>query len=321
MPTRTNLARRSTTGGTERTRRLHPRQRPAAADHRPRRRAQRLPDCRRRAPLPRPPDQRRARPSARSSSSRRQRRRPHQADHRERPARRRAPAGTGDVLSGAHGPNGLDAGGTRPAHRQGRAPHHRADRPAEDRRPSTSSFSPSGNLKPSEATELARLVASAVRCVLFKAIRPARAKPTTTSAPSATALVNAEAQLTLMRLRHQPPPTEEDRRLATALRGQVDRIALMLRTGIRDNQVVAVRKVSPHRAGVLADQFGAMQKDLRRIEVALRRRRSRRVSWRDDGPPWRSSPLRQSVYGADSTSKGGSESGPKGPFWRGLSGT
>ena len=44
----------------------------------------------------------------------------------------------------------------------------------------------------------------------------------------------------------------------------------MLRTGISDNQVVAVRKVSPHRAGILADQFGAMQKDLRRIEVALR---------------------------------------------------
>jgi hypothetical protein len=44
----------------------------------------------------------------------------------------------------------------------------------------------------------------------------------------------------------------------------------MLRTSIHDNQVVAVRKVSPLRAGNLADLFGQMQKDPRRIEIAPR---------------------------------------------------
>lgn len=44
----------------------------------------------------------------------------------------------------------------------------------------------------------------------------------------------------------------------------------MLRHGIRDNQVVAVRRTNPHRAGNLADLLGVMQKDLRRIELALR---------------------------------------------------
>jgi hypothetical protein len=34
--------------------------------------------------------------------------------------------------------------------------------------------------------------------------------------------------------------------------------------------VIAIRKVSPHHLGNLADLFGQMQKDLRRIEIALR---------------------------------------------------
>ena len=44
----------------------------------------------------------------------------------------------------------------------------------------------------------------------------------------------------------------------------------MLRAGVRDNQVVAVNKINPDRAGTLADILAAMQRDLRRIEVALR---------------------------------------------------
>jgi hypothetical protein len=96
---------------------------------------------------------------------------------------------------------------------------------------------------------------------------PAVARAT---AASASALVNAEVQLTLMPPDSPPPPNDEDRRLATAFASNVEWIALMLRTSIHDNQVVAVRKVSPHRAGNLADLFGQTQKDLRRIEIALR---------------------------------------------------
>jgi len=105
--------------------------------------------------------------------------------------------------------------------------------------------------------------------VLFKAIQTGACKTYADLRATANALVHAEAQVSFA-LETQPGPTEEDQRLATGFEAQVERIALLLRTGIRDNQVVAVRKVSPHRAGVLADQFGAMQKDLRRIEVALR---------------------------------------------------
>ena len=110
-----------------------------------------------------------------------------------------------------------------------------------------------GNLKPSEATEMARL-APRGQMVLFNAIRTGACKSYNDLRATANALVNAEAQVAFT-LETQPGPTEEEQRLATSFEAQVDRIALMLRTGIRDNQMVAVRKVSPHRAGVLADLY------------------------------------------------------------------
>jgi ParB/RepB/Spo0J family partition protein len=127
----------------------------------------------------------------------------------------------------------------------------------------------SGNLRPSEGTEMARLSPRG-QATLFNAIRAGSCKSYGDLRASASALVNAEAQLTLMPPNSPPPPSDEDRRLATAFEANVERIALMLRTSIHDNQVVAVRKVSPHHAGNLADLFGQMQKDPRRIEIAPR---------------------------------------------------
>jgi hypothetical protein len=44
----------------------------------------------------------------------------------------------------------------------------------------------------------------------------------------------------------------------------------LLRSGIHDNQIEAVKKVNPNDASRFADLFAAMQVDMRRIEVALR---------------------------------------------------
>ena len=82
-----------------------------------------------------------------------------------------------------------------------------------------------------------------------------------------------------------PPPTKEDRELANAFEAHVERVAALLRSGIHENQIVAVRKTGPHRGacpcesqpprrrgagGTLAALLAVMQTDLRRIEVALR---------------------------------------------------
>ena len=80
--------------------------------------------------------------------------------------------------------------------------------------------------------------------------------------------MQVEAQFDLMP-DGPPPPNEEDRRLASGFEANVEQIALMLRSGIHDKQLIAMRKTNPHRATHLADLLDVMRKDLRRIEVAL----------------------------------------------------
>lgn len=83
--------------------------------------------------------------------------------------------------------------------------------------------------------------------VLFKAIQTGACKTYNDLRATANALVKAEAQVAFA-LEMPPGPTEDEKRLASSFETQADRIALLLRTDICDNQVVAVRKVSPHRS-------------------------------------------------------------------------
>jgi hypothetical protein len=124
----------------------------------------------------------------------------------------------------------------------------------------------SGNLKPSEATELARLSPRG-QAVLFNAIRLGRCRTYNDLRAMATALVDAEAQPSI--IDDAPTASEEEVRQSRGLEADIERVAALLRSCIRDNKVVAVRKVSRGRADTLADLVAAMQKDLRRLEVAL----------------------------------------------------
>ena len=126
----------------------------------------------------------------------------------------------------------------------------------------------SGNLKPSEAAYMTKLSPRG-QDTLFNAIRTGSCKSWSDLRVNTAALVDAEAQLTLMP-DAPPAPTKADRDAANAFEAHVERIAALLRSGIQENQIVAVRKTSPHRAGTLADLLAVMQTDLRRIEVALR---------------------------------------------------
>ena len=115
----------------------------------------------------------------------------------------------------------------------------------------------SGNLKPSEATELVRLSPRG-QDTLFNAIRTGACRNYNDLRASSTALVHAEQQLLLMP-DAPPPPTKADRDLANAFEAHVERVAALLRSGIHENQIVAVRKTNPHRAGTLADLLAVMQ--------------------------------------------------------------
>lgn len=65
-------------------------------------------------------------------------------------------------------------------------------------------------------------------------------------------------------------PTEAEKRLAKGLESRFASVIKALRVSVVDNEVVAVKKISPDRASSLADQARVMQEELGRIERALR---------------------------------------------------
>lgn len=124
----------------------------------------------------------------------------------------------------------------------------------------------SGNIKPSEAAELSRLSPRG-QDVLFRAIKHGQCKNYNDLRACANALVEAESQGDMLPVE---PPNEEERSAVRSFEGMVERVGAMLRAGVRDNQIIALKKVNPDRASTLADILAAMGKDIRRIEVALR---------------------------------------------------
>jgi hypothetical protein len=124
-----------------------------------------------------------------------------------------------------------------------------------------------GHLGASQAFEMSRLSPRG-QDVLFRAIKHGQCKTWHDLRACANALVEAKAQTVL--LPAAQPPTEEERAAVRSFEGMVERVGAMLRAGVRDNQVVAVKKINPDRASTLADILAAMQRDLRRIEIALR---------------------------------------------------
>ncbi len=154
------------------------------------------------------------------------------------------------------------------ASRIGKAPHRITERTDLLRlQPEYQQLLASGNLTPSQAYEMSRLSPRG-QDTLFRAIKAGSCRTYNDLRACATALLDAEAQVSLVP--EAAPVSVEDRRLVRTFESQVGRIADLLRSGIHDNQITALRKVNPHRAAHLADVLAAMQKDLRRIEVALR---------------------------------------------------
>ena len=121
-------------------------------------------------------------------------RHPGEADHRERPARGRDAARTGALLSGAHGRDGWTV--EELGQHIGKAPHRITERTVLLKlAPEYQSLLASGNLKPSEATELARLTPRG-QATLFKAIRSGGCKNYNDLRAMANALVRSRRSST-----------------------------------------------------------------------------------------------------------------------------
>lgn len=124
-------------------------------------------------------------------------------------------------------------------------------------------------ITPSQATEMARQPTPRAQALLFRAIQQGKCTTYKDLRVVSLAIAGGEAQAAFA-MDEPAPPTQVEVELSRQFENQVDRVAYLLRQGIQDNQITALRKVNPHKAGVLADTMAAMQTDLRRLEVALR---------------------------------------------------
>lgn len=92
---------------------------------------------------------------------------------------------------------------------------------------------------------------------------------------SSKALAAATDALLMKRLQgsmlpEAKPPSQADRKAARSLETRVTNLCGILTASIVENEIVAIKKVDPTKAGTLADKLKAMQRDMRRVENALR---------------------------------------------------
>lgn len=124
-----------------------------------------------------------------------------------------------------------------------------------------------GQLTHSQGFEMAQL-SPAGQDRLFQKIRVGECKSYDALRAASLAIREEEAQLDL--IGGETRMSEADARQIRAFEQRFARVAAILRASTVDNEVVAVRKVNPDKAGRLADLAAAMSTDLTRIAAALR---------------------------------------------------
>ena len=127
-----------------------------------------------------------------------------------------------------------------------------------------------GQIGSSQAYEMSRLGARG-QATLFKAIRRGDCPTYDALRAQATAIVEAESQSAFFDDDEAPAVSDDDVAAATRLERKIEMVAAMLAAGFKDNEIVAMHKVNPTNAATLADKMALMQRDLKTLEMALRK--------------------------------------------------
>ncbi len=127
-----------------------------------------------------------------------------------------------------------------------------------------------GQIGSSQAYEMSRLGARG-QATLFKAIRRGDCPTYDALRAQATAIVEAESQSAFFDDDDALAISDDDVAAATRLERKIETVAAMLAAGFRDNEIVAMHKVNPTNAATLADKMALMQRDLKTLEMALRK--------------------------------------------------
>jgi hypothetical protein len=121
------------------------------------------------------------------------------------------------------------------------------------------------HLTPSQAFELSRLDPLGQRA-LFELIKTGRCATYAKLRSAADGILAASAQASMFNL---PPPTKDELATLSKFERMIERLVAVCNDGIKDNEIVILRKVDPHRAATVVEQLGLIRNDLARMEQAL----------------------------------------------------
>jgi ParB family chromosome partitioning protein len=124
-----------------------------------------------------------------------------------------------------------------------------------------------GHLSPSQGTELSRLESSD-QDVLFRMIRDGRCDTYAKLRAAADALLAAASQGGFF---EKPKASAAEAKALSAFEAKIEQIVRLVASGFKDNEVVALQKINPHRAGVVAIQIGLIGKHLKLIEREIQK--------------------------------------------------
>jgi len=124
-----------------------------------------------------------------------------------------------------------------------------------------------GHLSPSQGTELARLDPHD-QDTLFGLIRDGRCETYAKLRAAADALIAAASQGGFF---EKPKVSAAEAKALSAFEAKIEQIVRMVASGFKDNEVVALQKINPHRAGIVAEQIGLIGKHLKLIEREIQK--------------------------------------------------
>jgi ParB family chromosome partitioning protein len=121
-------------------------------------------------------------------------------------------------------------------------------------------------LTPSQAFELSRLELFEQRA-LFQMICDGRCDTYAKLRAAADGILAASQQASMFEL--PPAPTAEELATLSKFERMIERLVGLCNEGIRDNEVVVLKKVDPRRAGTIVQQLGIIRTTLGHMEKAL----------------------------------------------------
>ncbi len=121
-------------------------------------------------------------------------------------------------------------------------------------------------LTPSQGTELARL-APDTQVVLFAMITRGQCPTYARLRAAADGFVSAAAQPNMFAL--APEHTAEEVAMLSKFERLIGRLTDACNDGIKDSEVVVLKKVDPRRAAIIVEQLALIRKDLARMEEVL----------------------------------------------------